>query len=591
MSLKLFRVKKVFRDGIKDKTIIDDLTIEFPKFGLYGITGTSGCGKTTLLNIINGIEKVTKGQVRVDDREINSQVRARYFSYAYQDPVLIPFMKIKDNLLAFNRVLGIETKEALLKKYIHKFEIKDILDKYPNQISGGQAARASLIRAMIGNKPILLCDEPTAALNNQLANKVMQELKDYSRNHLVIVVSHQLKLMTRFCDSIINLDIKQDSYFFNKKAYNRYSGFFKKQKSRLFSLVCKQLGYQKNKIIVMIISQILLIAVSLILIFAIDSFKQRMIKSLKTRPDSLIVELRKREINHQFTRKELLKLKAQKGRAISVNYLLDLGIINYNGKQVPFNSQVIFDDLKTNGVVINRSLAKKLKIKKNQNLEYELFGYKTRFKVEKIVENGINDPDLLYFNPQEIEAELLDRIKDPGTAILLVKDYSKIRSIINSLQNDYICFSSYQTKLDTYSPLIKIIFGVLLLFVFISVLVGCVLMQLILKTILEEQKKFFVLLLINGLSVFKVVKANLIVGAGLGLFIGILGCASTRIMLLFINCFHLGELIIGKEIVDKMQAYEFFIILYLFLTAIIAGKTGWQFRKVNYSIELRNQND
>lgn len=173
-----------------------------------GIYGPSGCGKTTLLQCISGLDEDYTGEIRLDGRVMEAKVKPhqRKIAMVMQDAVLWPHMKVKDNILfAISRTHKKE-KEVLLESICTKLGIVELLEKYPQGISGGQAKRVSLARAIIADKDVLLLDEPLNNVDQDTRDTIVAYLKqECVPNKTVIYVSHDRAELEMICTRIEEL--------------------------------------------------------------------------------------------------------------------------------------------------------------------------------------------------------------------------------------------------------------------------------------------------------------------------------------------------------------------------------------------------
>lgn len=203
MLLQLFDITYK-RNG---QTILDHLCLNFESNGLVLITGKSGSGKSTLLHIIGRIALPNSGEVLLDGKSYINPSRfyqkSLYqadISFIFQGYHLLEHLTVFENLAIF----GFE-KEVILT-YLKKVEMQDYLNTKMNKLSGGQKQRIAVVRAMLIKPRILLADEPTAALDQQTAILVKKWLKEFSKDSLVIVVSHDMQLFEKDKDRLIELD-------------------------------------------------------------------------------------------------------------------------------------------------------------------------------------------------------------------------------------------------------------------------------------------------------------------------------------------------------------------------------------------------
>ncbi|MDN6165132.1 MAG: ABC transporter ATP-binding protein [Tetragenococcus koreensis] len=207
---------KKFKTGATEIIANDALTFSIEKGELVVILGASGAGKSTLLNILGGMDTNTSGQVMIDGKDIS----------AYSDKDLITYRRHEVGFVFqfYNLVQNLTTKENVeLASEIAKdpldavdvlkeVGLNDRIDNFPSQLSGGEQQRVSIARAIAKNPKILLCDEPTGALDSQTGKQILQILQDRSRKQgaTVIIVTHNSAIapiadrVVRMSDAKIN---------------------------------------------------------------------------------------------------------------------------------------------------------------------------------------------------------------------------------------------------------------------------------------------------------------------------------------------------------------------------------------------------
>lgn len=194
---------------------LKNVTLVFDDAGFVSIVGKSGSGKSTLLNLLTGLDKATSGNIYIDEDNIAKQKASKRHIF-YKNKVGILFQSynlIEDETALFNVMLPSLIKGE--KQEIAKEKAKNLLSdvgvseelqiKKSTLLSGGEKQRVALARTLINSPSIIMCDEPTGALDSKNSISVMNILKKYSENHLVIMVSHNLQLVKKYSDRIIEI--------------------------------------------------------------------------------------------------------------------------------------------------------------------------------------------------------------------------------------------------------------------------------------------------------------------------------------------------------------------------------------------------
>lgn len=212
--LKLKDIVKVYEAGDMQVTALKDVNMEFRKNEFVAILGQSGCGKTTLLNIIGGLDKYTSGDLIIDDVSTKKYKDADWDTYrnhkigfVFQSYNLIAHQTVLSNVelaLTLSGVGKAERKRRAMEA-LEKVGLKDQAKKKPNQLSGGQMQRVAIARALVNNPEILLADEPTGALDSETSIQIMEILKDIAKDKLVIMVTHNPELADEYSNRIIKL--------------------------------------------------------------------------------------------------------------------------------------------------------------------------------------------------------------------------------------------------------------------------------------------------------------------------------------------------------------------------------------------------
>ncbi|OEH94363.1 ABC transporter ATP-binding protein [Bacillus solimangrovi] len=211
--LRVDNIQKYY--GKKENIVkaIDGISLQIIENQFVGVMGPSGCGKTTLLNVISSIDTVTRGEIYIKDKLITSikrknlaEFRREYLGFIFQDFKLLDSLTIGENIAIALTIKGTdETKiEELVYDIARKFNIQDILDKYPVQVSGGQKQRTACARAIVSQPSLILADEPTGALDSEAAKTLLTTLDNMNKklNATILMVTHD-PIASSYCDRFI----------------------------------------------------------------------------------------------------------------------------------------------------------------------------------------------------------------------------------------------------------------------------------------------------------------------------------------------------------------------------------------------------
>ena len=212
--LKLVNVTKNYNMGDNTVEALKGIDIEFRSHEFVSILGQSGCGKTTLLNIIGGLDRYTSGDLIISGRSTKEYKDADWDTYrnhtigfVFQSYNLIPHQTVLQNVELALTLSGVSKSErkARAKKALVDVGLGDQLNKRPSEMSGGQMQRVAIARALVNNPDIILADEPTGALDTETSVQVMEILKEISKNRLIIMVTHNPDLAEKYSSRIINM--------------------------------------------------------------------------------------------------------------------------------------------------------------------------------------------------------------------------------------------------------------------------------------------------------------------------------------------------------------------------------------------------
>jgi len=195
VALRVTGARKAYHGTAGDTIVFRDVDLTVSRGEIYVLLGPSGCGKSTLLRVIAGLESVTAGQVEIAPGE-GAEQRARPVGVAFQDPLLLPWLTVAENValgLRFGANRWAWTAEAI-DGILGDFGLDTVRDAYPAEISGGQAQRANLGRAIVTRPRILLCDEPFGALDPRTRAAMQDWLLGIvrARGLTVVLVTHDV---------------------------------------------------------------------------------------------------------------------------------------------------------------------------------------------------------------------------------------------------------------------------------------------------------------------------------------------------------------------------------------------------------------
>ena len=238
--LELVNIKKDYFVDKKPYPALKGINLYFPKQQFCSILGPSGCGKTTTLNIIGGLDKYTSGDLIIEGhstKEYNDKdwdnYRNKRIGFVFQSYNLIPHLSILENVVMSLTLNGLNRREKLKKgrEALDKVGLKDLYNKRPNQLSGGQMQRVAIARAIIHDPEIILADEPTGALDSTTSIQIMDLLKEISKDKLIIMVTHNKELAVQYSDRIIEF---KDGEVENDTQANEIQKMFNNEYFRVY---------------------------------------------------------------------------------------------------------------------------------------------------------------------------------------------------------------------------------------------------------------------------------------------------------------------------------------------------------------------
>lgn len=218
----MLELKSIFK-AYNGKAVLHGISCQFIEGKIYVIKGVSGCGKTTLLNIIGGLDTDYKGEYVCDGSSVSTynnkelDTYRQSIGYMFQSSLLLAKLTVLENLMF------IKNDEQAIMYYAQKLSIEPLLQKYPEQLSGGERQRIAIMRCLLNNPKLILADEPTASLDAANSKRISDLFAQISNNsNIIIIVTHE-NCFDKIADEIINLNYGQIESSQPKSRLNRTS--------------------------------------------------------------------------------------------------------------------------------------------------------------------------------------------------------------------------------------------------------------------------------------------------------------------------------------------------------------------------------
>ena len=206
---------KKYPSQIKGEEVIalNKVNLVFPDTGFIAIYGASGCGKSTLLNVLGGLDVADFGEMIVNGRSTKgfnshdwNSYRNQEVGFVFQNYFLLPHLNVYDNIaITLQMSKQTDNIDERIHNALTEVDLAKLSKRYPRQLSGGQQQRVAIARALIANPSIILADEPTGALDEKSSKMVMKTLKEISKDHLVVMVTHNERMAKEYADRLIEI--------------------------------------------------------------------------------------------------------------------------------------------------------------------------------------------------------------------------------------------------------------------------------------------------------------------------------------------------------------------------------------------------
>lgn len=555
MGLELKNVTKKFKTIEEERVIFENLNIHFPDYGLIAITGESGCGKSTLLQLIAGLDqdyegKILFNQVKIEDIK---DYRQLVISFVYQNYQLIDYLSVKDNCLFYCHLKGIKVVEKQLQELLEIFELNELVSQKVKNLSGGQKQRVALIRALLCSSPIILCDEPTGALDEINRQKVYRFFKKASQRRLILIVSHDQKI-SKYTPYHLNFECLKHHYEWNHQLYSRYE-IRKTKCGLLFKEMIQMILKDKKKWVMMFVSQIYMVLAMTLIITGLEGFNGYYQKQYNQAMNNNLVMIQKKN-QEPFKEKEITKLKGK------YQYHLDIGKIEGLKN---FQSFSINKKTKQNEVYVNHALITKIKQNK---LIYKLNHHQYTLKIKGVIQDDYQEPVLYYHS---LSNEIALQCIDVSTCIVYVKNHKYMKDYLTHLSVQYQGIAPIYEEYESYFKVIDLFKKVSLVFIFLSFMIAIVLMGYMVLSMFYENQKIYAIMLANGyqnnhLVFFILKKISLMI-----ISIGIVSCLVSSGVLKIISFFDISKkiwdishlFVLPREFQWPFTLYFFYLLGYI----------------------------
>ena len=224
--IKAMNLKKYYTSDTYEVRALDGVSLTVEEGEFIAVVGTSGCGKTTLMNILGGLDTPDFGGVWIRNtslKDLNKEERTifrrRNIGFVFQQYNLIPSLSIRENIVLPMRLDGKEIDIDFFNEIVEILGLKDKLERFPSTLSGGQQQRVSIARALLTKPAIVLADEPTGNLDSASSKEILQILKNmHEQGKTVILITHdngiaaQARRVVRIIDGKIESDFVNENY-------------------------------------------------------------------------------------------------------------------------------------------------------------------------------------------------------------------------------------------------------------------------------------------------------------------------------------------------------------------------------------------
>lgn len=641
--LEVKSVKKSY-----DRVLFQKLNLVFPSTGMVLITGKSGCGKSTFLNCLGGLDYFDEGHVYYNSKLIEKknfdEFRKEHICYLFQDFVLLEQESIYENLQIANELNRKKKSKEEVIALLKQFNLNKNLNEKCKNLSGGEKQRLSLIRALINDKDIILCDEPTAALDEDNSRILLDFLKQISSSHLIVIVSHNEKLLAGYCDFHYNLNNYKKIKIEHKDGFILSKQLTNPSISCLIKIMLKEIKYNFGKISLSILSFSFVFLIALLcLSFAFSIFPSvtNLTKNYFDYNILRVEESYKEEINdlisfNKASRPSFIELSSllQEGDRIfySLDGVINKGHIKNGDKYLDILFKPAFFESSSPSEVYLNQLANELFTDGYFELEFTLLSEGEGYlrakdnvyfrlnltKVAVIEEFSFLLTPVIYYSYSAFQKMFSEYVL-PSASKLFNKNISLFERIINAKEDEDISdyslliysddpsylydyfnssnrFAATSIALDTEKNLLDIFSSLttlLTLFVVIAFIISLVLVILALYSLIISHQKDIALLKIIGYSDKDIQKVFIFLGEMiifLSVFLSIITYSfSLNLLNKILNNYFEANLILNIN--NFLDIFDYFLTFILALTIglLISLFSLMSLKKIKLTDSLREE--
>lgn len=542
MLLEVFDL--VYKDH--DQVILDKIHLKFNDPGLVWISGKSGSGKTTLLHLIGHILKPTAGEILIEGISLENKARLKKLhlylqevSFIFQGYHLIDGLTVMENLTLF----GFD--QEAIKEALRKVKMEDYENEKIDHLSGGQKQRVAIVRALLIHPKILLCDEPTAALDHESALIIQKCLVSLAKESLVLVVSHDEKIFSKCCYRHLVLDQGKVVQDHSKPMHSNLNTQFQlalRKKKQKYKFILLDLRAKKGRVLMTLLAQSLAVLILFTLFGIMGGMEKRLQKFENQSMDKQCLTLTKQD-QSEFTVEEIEKMSQDYAITYSQKEKVLLNLTSDHDCHfvlLPSYSFQINGHLpKTNReILVSYDLAKQFTTNLDEIIDYDLElnlnGQKQTFKVTGYSQDPLNENTIYY--PKVYLEDQTYQFMETGSYYFELENKEEVAKMITSLKNiDYQ--NEYYLFIKNTQDLMQSITMALMFFCFIVLMIAMMMSYLMHYASLLQKRKQFVILELFGFSPKEIYSMYLLEANGISLVSFIFSFIFFLFVRLFLNRF------------------------------------------------------